>query len=166
MMSAPMMTSGRPFPAPPDTQVTLANWRQHPYNRWGFRNVRSLIPTANVPSGEAPRALPEAPAPLDHLEFVDRQGTRHGLRELFAATHTDAYIVLKYGTVVDEWYTHGLDPKTPHILMSVSKSLTACLAAAVAERGWLDFAAPVSRYVPEVKDSAYADASVRHLLDI
>ena len=36
------------FPPTPDRLVTLANWRKAPFSAWGFRNVRRLIPTANI----------------------------------------------------------------------------------------------------------------------
>lgn len=45
------------FPPSPDRQVTLANWRTAPFNRWSFRNVRRLVPTANIPaSGRSVRS--------------------------------------------------------------------------------------------------------------
>ena len=36
------------FPAAPADQVTLANWRQAPFNRWAFQHVREIIPTADI----------------------------------------------------------------------------------------------------------------------
>jgi CubicO group peptidase (beta-lactamase class C family) len=36
------------FPPAPDRLVTLSNWRKAPFSPGGFRNVRRLIPTANV----------------------------------------------------------------------------------------------------------------------
>jgi CubicO group peptidase (beta-lactamase class C family) len=50
--------------------------------------------------------------------------------------------------------------------MSVSKSLTSCVAAVLADRGRLDPDDPVSAYVPEVAAGGYAGATVRHLLDM
>ena|SRR5437773_550801 len=42
------------FPPAPDRLVTLSNWRKAPFSAWGFRNVRQLIPTANIAaSGDA-----------------------------------------------------------------------------------------------------------------
>ena len=41
-----MMTG---FPPPPEQQVTLANWRTSPFNRWAFHHVREILPTANIP---------------------------------------------------------------------------------------------------------------------
>ena len=47
------------FPPAPDRLVTLSNWRKAPFSAWGFRNVRRLIPTANIAaSGEPRRSRP------------------------------------------------------------------------------------------------------------
>ena len=45
-------------------QVTLANWRAAPFNRWAFHHVRELIPTADIPND--PRQIRE----LATLRFV------------------------------------------------------------------------------------------------
>ena len=50
--------------------------------------------------------------------------------------------------------------------MSVTKSVTALLAGAVAGAGLLDLDAPVVDHVPEAEGSAFGDATVRHLLDM
>jgi hypothetical protein len=48
-------------------QVTLANWRTAPFNRWAFHHVRELVPSADIPHDPTRvRALPRAEvAPLD-----------------------------------------------------------------------------------------------------
>ena len=44
-----------------DRLVTLANWQDPPFNRWGFQHVRDLIPTARIPRGDGPTwRLPRA----------------------------------------------------------------------------------------------------------
>ena len=85
---------------------------------------------------------------------------------MFADTYTDALVVLKDGQLVAERYDAGMTAATPHLLMSVSKSLVGCVAGVLADRGLLDPAAPVTAYVPEAGDSGYAGATVRHLLDM
>lgn len=45
------------FPPAEDRQVTLANWRQHPFSTWAFRNVRELLPTANIARAQAGSAV-------------------------------------------------------------------------------------------------------------
>jgi hypothetical protein len=36
------------FPPRPGTQVTLANWRTTPFNKWAFHHVREILPTADI----------------------------------------------------------------------------------------------------------------------
>jgi CubicO group peptidase (beta-lactamase class C family) len=55
---------------------------------------------------------------------------------------------------------------TPHILMSVSKSLLGLLAGILVARGLLDVDAPATRYIPELQGSAFEGTTVRHLLDM
>ena len=41
-----LMSGAPPFGA--QSQVTLANWQDPPFNRWAFQHVRELIPTARI----------------------------------------------------------------------------------------------------------------------
>lgn len=82
------------------------------------------------------------------------------------ANYTDGVIVLHKGKVIYEKYFGALDAHTPHILMSCTKSFVGTLAALLVHEGKLDPAALVTRYVPEMKDSAYADATVREVMDM
>lgn len=141
------------FPPPPEAQVTLANWRTAPFNRWAFCHVRELIPSAEIANDPASvRPLPEAPAALPGFDRM--------------AANCDALLALHRGRIVAERYAEGMTAGTPHILMSVSKSMLGLLAGILAESGRLDTEAPVADYVPEVQDTAYRGATVRHLLDM
>jgi hypothetical protein len=48
-----------------ERQITLANWRQHPLTEWSFRNVRELLPTADIARSNAPAPLQLAPHGVD-----------------------------------------------------------------------------------------------------
>ena len=51
------------FPPPAEGQVTLANWRTPPFNRWAFQHTREIVPTADIANDpERVWALPAAPA--------------------------------------------------------------------------------------------------------
>ncbi len=56
------------FPPAPESQVTLANWQDPPFNRWAFRHMRELIPSQLIPAGPknpgGPSPLPASPGPL------------------------------------------------------------------------------------------------------
>jgi len=154
-------------PPPADRQVTLANWRGAPFNRWGFRNARNLVPSAAIRPDPLRRwHLEAAPRALGELAFRGPDGADWTLDGWLAHSVTDALLVLHGGRLVLERYLDGMTGCEQHILMSVSKSLTGALAGALVGRGELDPEAPVARYVPEVAGGAYAGASVRQLLDM
>jgi CubicO group peptidase (beta-lactamase class C family) len=132
-------------------QVTLANWRSAPFNRWGFQHVRELIPSADIPSD--PRRIRELPV---------ESGEKLALDEFLAETETDALVILHRGRLIAEHYANGMTLETPHILMSVSKSMMGLLFGSLG----IDPERPVTDFVPELDATAYAGASVRHLLDM
>ena len=135
----PLMTG---FPPPPEGQVTLANWRTAPFNRWAFQHVREIVPSAAIPHApERIWALPSAPADLSAFSF-EHDGARLDFDGFLTATDTDGIVMLHRGVVVMERYAHGMARQTPHILMSVSKSLLGIVAAILAGKG---FSIPASR---------------------
>lgn len=160
------MTLMQGSPPPREAQVTLANWRSAPFNRWAFHHVRELIATAPIRRSETRWALPRRPRRIERITFQDRDGTSHQLGRALAQTFTDGFIVLAHGHIVAERYEHGMRADDPHILMSISKSLTAALAGILAARGVLDPDSLVTDHVPELRDTAYAGASVQQLLDM
>ncbi len=58
-MTTPLMHG---FPPLPEGQVTLANWRTAPFNRWAFHHVREILPSADIANDPA-AALPLTPTP-------------------------------------------------------------------------------------------------------
>ena len=149
--------------------VTASNWQDPPFNRWALWHVGEILPTYRVPRGDEPvRSLPSAAAAPDLLTVavtrVDGSASTAG--EIFEGTFTDAYVVLQDGEVVAEWYGPLGAPDRPHALMSVSKSVVGCVAAALIDRGLLDADREVTSYVPELAASGYAGATVRHVLDM
>src|SRR5262245_54100668 len=142
------------FPPEAGSQVTLANWRTPPFSRWAFQHVRELVPSADIARDPA-KALP-----------LPSQPVSLGVDEEFAATDTDALVVVHRGKLVHERYANGMGAQTPHILMSVSKSMLGLLAGVLAEKGVLDLERDVTQIVPELAHTAYRGASVRRLLDM
>lgn len=145
---------------------TLDNWMRPPHPFWSFRHVRELIPTARIRHGHHPRALPFEPAGnLLDLRFDSKAGERV-LGEYLANTQTDAFVAVKDGKVVLEWMAPGIRDDEPHLMFSVTKSITALLCGALVGAGKIDPDAPVVQYVPEVAGGGFGDATVRHLLDM
>jgi CubicO group peptidase (beta-lactamase class C family) len=161
-----LMTGVPPFRA--QELVTLANWQDPPFNRWGFQHIRELIPTARISRGAGPAgALPRAEGDLLSLRFRDAASGRElTVAQLLAETYTDGFLVLHQGQIVAEHYFNGMTPDTPHLLMSVSKSVTSAVAGVLAGRGALDVSAPVERIVPELAGTSFEGAAVQDLLDM
>ena len=88
------------------------------------------------------------------------------IADLLAQTCTDGFLVLHRGRIVTEQYFNGMAPDTPHLLMSVSKSVTSAVAGVLAGRGQLDVSAPVTAIVPELAGTSFDGATVQHLLDM
>jgi CubicO group peptidase (beta-lactamase class C family) len=158
------MAGAPPFPG--DSQVTLANWQDPPFNRWAFQHVRELIPSARIGRKTgAVRPLPKQEHQLASLTF-SWKGEDLTVAEFLDRTWTDGFLVLQRGTVITEQYFNGMQPETPHLLMSVSKSVTSTVAGILAGRGVLDPAAEVTTIVPELAGTSFAGATVQHLLDM
>ena len=152
-----MMTVMQGFPPAPEGQVTLANWRTGPFNRWALQHVREVVPSAEIAHD---------PEDVWRLEVGGADLSGLGLERVLAETATDALVVLHRGRVVYESYANGMTARTPHILMSVSKSVLGVVAAILAGQGRFDTAAPVVSLIPEVAGSAYGGATLGQLLDM
>ena len=134
-------------------------------------NMREFLPTTNVPRGNKVYPKPFRNKPLDKqieaLSFVPTGYTEpiswaEGLRR----NHVDGIIILHRGAVVYEEYFGYLTPSQPHAVMSVTKSLTGTLAAALVAEGVLDPAQRVDYYLPEMVGSGMGDATVREVMDM
>lgn len=146
--------------------ITLANWRLHPFSRYSFQHVAEFVPVAEIcPASSLEPASPGVAALADmHLSEPDGRsiGTIAHLRR----SHTDHLVVMRNGNLLAEWLDEGIDPSRPHLIFSVSKSVTGMLAGIAAQEGHLDPDAPIITYVPSMASSTYGTATVRHLLDM
>ncbi len=159
------MAGAPPFSA--DGLVTVRNWQAPPFNRWSFQHVRELIPTARIARDSGPAwLLPRYERDLGGVGFATEHFGRLTVDELLDATYTDGFLVIHQGRIMTERYFNGLRPDVPHLLMSVSKSVTGLIAGALAGQGLLDVAAPVEAIVPELAGTAFEGALVQHLLDM
>jgi len=152
---------------PSPTSANLANWRTAPFSRWAFRNIRSILPVAEIESAPGSAwALPHAPASFDAFSLRLPNGSTLDLPGFLNATASDGLIVLHRGKIAYEFYAAGMDRETPHILMSATKSITGLMVGILADRGELEVDAELTTYVPEVAGTAYRGATIRQLLDM
>lgn len=161
----------RGSPPPPDKLIRFADssYARFPQTRWSYSNMRQLMPTSVVGRGAgAASVLPrDERGDLDAVTFqpLGRTDTMTWAQSLLA-NYTDGIVVLHRGRIVYERYFGVLRPETQHIAFSVTKSFVATLAATLAHEGTIDEHATVASYIPELENSGYADATIRHVLDM
>jgi len=149
----------------PRHTISLANWRTRPYCFWSFRNVAEMVRSARIKTADA-RTLP---APVDNPELLAAPsfpGTDETIAGLLGRAQADSFLLSRGGEMVCEWHSPGVDRSDPHLVFSISKSITALVACILEDQGILDVGTPVGDLVPEARGSAYADATVRNLLDM
>src|SRR6195952_4143895 len=157
------------FPPPHDRTIAFADgsFRHFPELRWAWSNIRQLVPTVNVWRGAGTASvLPRAEQDIGG----SRSGTMDGRPMTFAGMLEETYAygiaVLHRGKLIYERYFGALKPHKPHISMSVTKSFTGTLAGILIAEGKIDPQAPITEYVPELKNSAFADARVHEAMDM
>ena len=139
------------------TNRDLLFWTQ-PQRDAAFRALDRLPVLAKVnvvPAGNSPSPLPVGePLKLD----VDIDAYMAGQRSA-------ALLVLHNGKLRLERYGLGFDSAGRWTSFSVAKSFTSTLVGAAIQDGFIQsLDDKISRYIPELQGSAYADVSVRQLL--
>jgi CubicO group peptidase (beta-lactamase class C family) len=114
-----------------------------------------------------------SPRPLSRdLRALEAQipgaGRTRDLDTWVIETHTTALMVLDgplgQGSVVREWYADDVTPESLLLGASMTKSVLAHLVGNAVAAGSLRLDHPVTRHVPELAGSGYAECSVGHLL--
>ena len=160
---------GSPPPADRIVRKEDGSFYRFPQFRWYFSNARQLGGTTNVTRGlGAPAPLPRAErADIDAVTFVPLGKTEPMTwGQAFDANYTDGVVVLHKGRIVYERYAGVLRPEGQHMAQSLTKSFFGTIAAILVAEGKLDENAKVVQYVPELKNSAFGDATVRQVMDM
>ena len=146
--------------------VNLGNWRLAPYSSWAFQNVNEVVPSAVI-AGTSRAETPAKPlGKFGALPVTNVDGSQVSLAAFLEESQTDSFIVMRQGEFIAEWHAPTCDPAMPHLLFSVSKSITGILAGILIDKGMIAETDLVSKHVPEAMASAYGDATLRNLLDM
>jgi CubicO group peptidase (beta-lactamase class C family) len=162
---------GSPPPAHKRIRFQDDRFLEFPEIRWALSHMRELCPTVNVWRG-ADRASDlggveaATSAAIDAVSFEDTTGRTRTFGASHHDVYTDGIVILHRGRRVYERYFGALRPHVPHACFSITKSYVATLAATLIHEGALDETRLVSHYLPEMAGTAYADATLRQLLDM
>ena len=139
--------------------LSLANWREPPYQQYSFRHIDGILPVARI-GANASEAFSRGDLSPDSYRGAD------ALKRLCQQTYGDALLVAQDGQIVFEWCREGVSLDDAHIVFSVSKSITGMLTGIIVDEGRLDPGQGIVDHLPGVAGSAYEDATVRNLLDM
>lgn len=157
---------------PPEENKTLfaadGSFFEFPALRYSVNHIREFYPTRPVFCGKKGyKFKTKFDDNIDFLEFVP-WGEKNPItwKESLEKNYTDGIIILHKGKIVYEKYPAGLKQNGVHSAMSVSKSFTGILAAILIDEGAINPNKLVKDYIPELKGSGFADATVRQVLDM
>jgi len=142
-------------------------WDRPPWNRWSFQRIREFMPTARVWRGNTPiQPLPRQEEPIAEIPFTRSSGETCTIADFLNDSYTDAFLVMCDGKIIHESYYNGMTPETPHLMQSVSKSITATVTGIMIGRGDLDPQSLVEAYLPALEQTAWKGATLQHVLDM
>ncbi len=160
---------GSPPPADRIPRFDDGSFFQFPALRWSVAHMRQFMPTVNVSRGLGASIpiLTNFNRDIDKVKFVPLGETKSMTwEESLEKVYADGVIVMHHGKIVYEKYFGALTIDGQHAAMSVTKSFTGTLGIILAKEGLIDTEKTVSYYVPELKNSAFGDATVRQVMDM
>lgn len=132
-----------------------------------YRHMDRQFATRVIPTDPGRSApLPRSGKSLDGLRYTYK-GTERTLDRWVAGNRVAGLLVLKDGAIAHEQYAMGNTETTRWTSMSIAKSVTATLIGAALVDGAISgLDDPVTRYVPELNNSAYQDNTIRQVLEM
>ena len=161
----------RGAPPPAEKRITFEGdtFFDFPQIRWSLSHMRELAATANVWRGPHPPSIlerGEKTSDIDALAFTDMNGRARRFDEALFDTYTDGIVVLHRGRIVYERYLGALEAHLPHSCFSITKSYAATLTAAFVHERVLDDSRTIPHYLPELRGTAWDDATLRQVMDM
>lgn len=160
---------GFPPPADKTLHATDGSYFMFPGLRYSVNHMQEFSPTRTVPCAKEKQYTVKTKydANIDSIRFTPWDSdTEMTFAESLDANYTDGIIIMHKGKIIYEKYPAGLKADGVHAAMSVSKSFTGTIAAILVSEGVLDPSKKVREYIPELKDSGFADATVRQVMDM
>jgi CubicO group peptidase (beta-lactamase class C family) len=155
------------FPPDADKRVLRSNFMEAPRNRWAFQHIRELQPTREIWRGDGPVSnLRAKPLDLGPVKGPVREGRVITLDQFLDESHTDGFLILHRGRVVFERYMNGQQRHVQHQMFSATKSFVGTTMLALVSEGKVDPGRTVGSYIPELRKSAFGDATVQQVLDM
>lgn len=129
-------------------------------------HYHELFTVRTIARGGEPRGLPTGGAVLPDIA-IEADGRTFDIYDYLATNRVAGLLIMKDGKVVCENYELGATPETLWASCSMAKSIASTLVGAAVLDGHIQsLDDPLSRYIEPLATSAYADVSVRQLLQM
>lgn len=156
-------------PAPAVNQGTgvadLETWIEPKNTAATYRNMEEIFPTRRIASGAWISPLIAPMETFDVRYTVD--GQPHGIADFASRTDTTGLLILKGDRIIFEGYYQGADSNDLFQSFSAGKSFVSTLVGMALSDGKIQSLDDrVSKYLPEVKGSAYEVATIRQVLEM
>lgn len=162
LLVSPAALAQKPITNPP--VASILTWTQSQQLE-RYPAIEKVYAVDTIRKGDKVRALPAAASQIDpRISFNGRTST---LDAFMKDNRISGLIAVKDGEVVLEKYALGRKPEDRWTSFSVAKSVTSILMGAAIKDGWIkNVYEPVTRYLPELKGSAYDGVSIRQLISM
>ncbi|CAM4136308.1 serine hydrolase domain-containing protein [Vibrio agarivorans] len=147
--------------------VSQSNWDSGQSAKLTFKNAYRYTYNLEMSKGEFTHDLGKAKGfDLTGVKGHDVDGELPMDVLLRDRLNIESLVLLKDGQLVDEYYWSGMDKDHLHLMMSVTKSFTALTVQTLVQEGKIELNKLISDYLPELKQSGFADATVQEVLDM
>lgn len=168
-VAAPEPYTGEPmmgFPPSIESQVTIGNYRVHPYSKWSFQNISAIGNTVMIPrSGNIFELEENYDESIGQLQLTDANNKETTVERAFEENYTDGILVVKNDKILYEKYYNGFDKDQHHIWYSATKSLTSTAFGILVDQGKLNLEDSPVKYIPELKGSGFERVTIQNVLD-
>lgn len=131
-----------------------------------YRNWSSFSPTRTIHAGDYTHELPRKEQ--DFTEFrYEVEGRAFSVDDFMREAHVGGLLILKNGEIALERYGLGNTEDSLWVSFSMAKSVTSMLMGAAIKDGFIGSVDDkVTDYLPLLRHSSYADATLRNVLQM
>ncbi len=165
--AALLLAASLPLAAASESEPTIGQQREavlfwpQAQREAQFRKMYEQFPSDRAEHGAQVHALPQG-QPLAHMAGQDATAW---LTSYMDEHHIAGVMVLQHGRIRLQRYALGFGPEQHWESFSVAKSVTSTLLGIALQQGYIHgMDDSLGSYIPELRDSAYADVTVQQLL--
>jgi len=131
-----------------------------------YRNWAAFSPTRTIHAGDHTFTLPKQERDFTEFRYqVD--GTQFSVDDFMREAHVGGLLVLKDGVITLERYGLGNTENSLWVSFSMAKSVTSMLLGAAIADGYIrSVDDKVTDYLPLLRDTSYADATLKDVLQM